>query len=138
MEASLFEQYERDAWLASDDGDERLVSLQRTVADLVRAGSRVTAGSDAPTTPYGLGLHAELKLMTEAGLANDQVLRLATANAALALGLERELGTIEPGKLADFVILSGDPLMRIEDTLRIEATVLGGEWLTRDSLMSTP
>ena len=77
-------------------------------------------------------------LLSDAGLANDQVLRLATANAALALGLERELGTIEVGKRADFVVLRGDPLTRIADTLRIEATVKAGEWHTRESLLQSP
>ncbi len=130
--------YERNAWLTPAETPNRLASLQRTVADLVRSGGRVAAGSDAPFVPYGLGLHAELALLSDAGLANDQVLRLATANAALALGLERELGTIEAGKHADFVVLRGDPLTRISDTLRIEATVKAGEWLTRESLMDAP
>ena len=103
-----------------------------------RAGGLVTAGSDAPAVPYGLGLHAELALLREAGLANDQVLRLATANAALALGLERDLGTLEVGKLADFVVLTGDPLTRIADSLRIEAVVKGGVWLERQELMTSP
>lgn len=77
-------------------------------------------------------------MLREAGLANDQVLRLATANAALALGLERDLGTLEIGKLADFVVLSGDPLRRITDSLRIEAVVKGGVWLEREQLMASP
>jgi Tol biopolymer transport system component len=136
--SDFYHDYERDAWLKPTDSPERLLNLQRTVADLVRSGGRVAAGSDAPFVPYGLGLHAELALLSDAGLANDQVLRLATANAALALGLERELGTIEVGKRADFVVLRGDPLTRIADTLQIEATVKAGEWLTRESLLEAP
>ncbi len=106
--------------------------------ELVRAGGRITTGSDSPSVPYGLGLHAELALLSEAGLANDQVLRLATADAALALGLERDLGTLESGKLADFIVLSGDPLSRITDTLRIEATVKDGVWRDRRDLLAPP
>ena len=85
-----------------------------------------------------MGLHAELALLSEAGLPNDQVLRLATADAALVLGLERDLGTLEVGKLADFVVLSGDPLRRITDSLRIEAVVKGGVWLERQQLTAKP
>ncbi len=134
----LYHDYERSAWLRASVDRGRVASLLRTVAGLVRAGGRVAAGSDAPAVPYGLGLHAELAMLREAGLANDQVLRLATANAALALGLERDLGTLEVGKLADFVVLSGDPLRRIADSLRIEAVVKGGVWLEREQLLSSP
>jgi hypothetical protein len=134
----LYYAYERTGWLQASGDRRRVMSLQQTVAGLVRAGGRVTTGSDAPAVPYGLGLHAELAMLREAGLANDQVLRLATANAALALGLERDLGTLEVGKLADFVVLSGDPLRRIDDSLRIEAVVKGGVWLEREQLMASP
>ena len=134
----LYYAYERTGWLQASVDRRRIMSLQQTVAGLVRAGGRVTTGSDAPAVPYGLGLHAELAMLREAGLANDQVLRLATANAALALGLERDLGTLEVGKLADFVVLSGDPLRRIADSLRIEAVVKGGVWLEREQLMASP
>ena len=108
------------------------------VARLVRAGGRVAAGSDSPSVPYGLGLHAELALLSAAGIPNDQVLRLATAQAAFALGLDRDLGTLEPGKLADFVVLDGNPLARIEDSLRVEAVVKGGVWMDREELMTAP
>ncbi len=134
----FYHAYERSGWLQASVDRGRLVNLQQTVAGLVHAGGRVTTGSDAPAIPYGLGLHAELAMLREAGLANDQVLRLATANAALALGLERDLGTLEVGKLADFVVLSGDPLRRITDSLRIEAVVKGGVWLEREQLMASP
>ena len=64
--------------------------------------------------------------------------RAATAEAARALGIEHHLGTIEPGKLADFVILRGDPLARIEDTLDIEAVVKDGLWTDRERLLTAP
>jgi imidazolonepropionase-like amidohydrolase len=59
-----------------------------------------------------------------------------TAEAALALGLERELGTVEAGKLADFVIINGNPLINITDSLDIEAVVRGGTWFDRGELLS--
>jgi imidazolonepropionase-like amidohydrolase len=83
-------------------------------------------------------VHLELALLAQAGIANDQVLRMATAEGALALGLEREIGTLEEGKLADFVVIDGDPLTHIADTLRIVAVVKGGVWQERSALLSSP
>jgi Tol biopolymer transport system component len=136
--AQLYSEYERRDWQTEEYNPATIVGLQETVATLVRAGGRISAGSDAPAVPYGLGLHAELALLAAAGLPNDQVLRIATADAALALGLEHDLGTVEVGKLADFLVLSGDPLTRITDSLRIEAVVKGGVWHDRQELMTTP
>ena len=133
----LFTAEERSAWQRRGRATE-LDGLERTVAALVRSGARVTAGSDAPRVPYGLGLHAELSLMTEAGLPNDQVLRLATGEGALALGMERDLGTIEAGKLADLVIVDGNPLVTMRDTLEIVAVVVDGVWYGRDGLLAPP
>ena len=88
--------------------------------------------------PYGYGIHTELALLASAGIPNDQVLRLASAGGAIALGLGRELGTVEAGKLADFVVVSGDPLARIADAATILATVRGGVWLSREELLKRP
>jgi imidazolonepropionase-like amidohydrolase len=98
----------------------------------------VAAGSDAPSVPYGLGLHAELSVLSAAGLPSDQALRLVTAEAALALGLERELGTVEAGKLADLVVIDGNPLMNLRDSLRIVAVVKDGVWIQRSELLNPP
>ena len=85
-------------------------------------------GSDAPAVPYGRGLHDELALLAAAGIPNDQILRWATAGGAIALGLTLDAGTIEPGRLADFVIVDGDPLAAIGDLRQIVAVVKGGVW----------
>jgi imidazolonepropionase-like amidohydrolase len=63
---------------------------------------------------------------------------MATAEGALALGLERQIGTLEEGKLADFVVLEGDPLTHIGDTLRIVAVAKGGVWHDRATLLAAP
>ena len=136
--SALFTPAEQTAWARDGSAATALPALQNTVARLIRAGGRVAAGSDAPTVPYGLGLHLELALLGGAGLSNDQVLRLATAEGALALGIERDVGTLEDGKLADFVLLDGDPLGRMADTLRIVAVVKGGVWYDRAALLQRP
>jgi imidazolonepropionase-like amidohydrolase len=133
----LFTPAERAAW-SSGTAPAALPRLQQTVARLVRAGGRVAIGTDAPAVPYGLGVHFDLGLIAAAGLPNDQALRIATAGGALALGLERQVGTLEEGKIADFVVIDGDPLEHLADTLRITAVVKGGVWIDRASLLSSP
>jgi hypothetical protein len=135
---ALFTPVEHAVWERPDALGSAIPALERTVARLIRAGGRVGVGSDAPAVPYGLGVHLELALLAEAGIANDQVLRMATAEGALALGLERELGTLEEGKIADFVVVDGDPLAHIADTLRIVAVVKGGVWRDRSALLVPP
>ena len=136
--AALFTPAEQAAWQRPSAAPVPIRALEGTVARLVRAGGRVAVGSDAPAVPYGLGLHLELALLARAGIANDQVLRMATAEGALALGLEQQIGTLEEGKLADFVVLDGDPLAHIADTLRIVAVAKGGVWHERGSLLAPP
>jgi imidazolonepropionase-like amidohydrolase len=63
---------------------------------------------------------------------------MATAGGALALGLERELGTLEEGKIADFVIVDGDPLAHIADTLRIVAVAKDGVLRERSAFVTPP
>jgi imidazolonepropionase-like amidohydrolase len=134
----LFSPTEQAAWQRPDGLAAALPALERTIARLVRAGGRVGVGSDAPAVPYGLGVHLELALLARSGIANDQLLRTATAGGALALGLEQQVGTLEPGKLADFVVLDGDPLAHIGDTLRIVAVTTGGVWHDRATLLAAP
>ena len=135
---ALFTVAERAQWERPETLAAIVPALQRTVARLVRGGGRVAIGSDAPAVPYGFGVHLELALLASAGMANDHVLRMATTQGALALGLEQQLGTLEEGKLADFVVLDGDPLTTIADTLRIVATVKGGHWYARETLLAPP
>jgi imidazolonepropionase-like amidohydrolase len=74
----------------------------------VEAGVKIAMGTDSGVTPHGENL-AELQLMAESGMAPEDVLLATTRTAAELMGLERELGTIEPGKRADVVAVSGDP-----------------------------
>ena len=101
---------------------------------LIRSGGLVAAGSGSPSVPYGLGVHLEMALLADAGIAADQVLRIATAGNALALGLDRQLGTLEAGKLADFIIVEGNPLRDIAAALDVVAVVKGGVYMERTVL----
>lgn len=132
---ALFTTIEQEVWQRPATQAVPLSPLRGTIARLVRAGGRVAVGSEAPAAPVGLGVHLELAELARAGIANDQVLRMATAEGALALGLEQQIGTLEEGKLADFVVVDGDPLTTIEDTLAIVGVAKGGVWVERAGLL---
>jgi imidazolonepropionase-like amidohydrolase len=74
----------------------------------VEAGVRIAMGTDSGVTPHGRNLR-ELALMADGGMRPAAVLEATTRSAAQLLGVDGERGTIEPGKLADLVVVSGDP-----------------------------
>lgn len=79
-------------------------------------GGRVTAGSDNGFIYqlYGFGFVRELELLREAGFHPLEVIRAATMHASQALGMEKEIGTIEPGKLADLCVVDSNPLKNLQ------------------------
>ncbi len=109
---------------------ERLPVLRSNLKKVWDAGILVVAGSDTGNsgagTLLGLSSQLELWLMVEAGLTPEQSLRAATINAALMVGRQKDLGTIEAGKLADLVILDADPLVDIRNVRSIFRIIKGG------------
>jgi imidazolonepropionase-like amidohydrolase len=75
----------------------------------LEAGVNIAMGSDSGMIPHGTNLR-ELELMVKYGMEPHKALQSATRNAARLLGVDDELGTIEPGKRADLVVVQGDPL----------------------------
>lgn len=89
-----------------------------------QAGGRVQIGSHGQL--QGLGFHWEIFALHKGGMSAHDVLRSATLHGALYLGLEKDLGSIEKGKLADIVILSKDPLKKIQHTKSIHHVIQNG------------
>lgn len=91
------------------------------------AGVRLVAGTDsgAPLTPHN-SVRRELTLYVQAGYSPGEAIAAGTSSAAAALRWERELGTVEPGKAADFILVRGDPLARIEALYDLELVVQAG------------
>lgn len=106
------------------------------VRALREAGVPVLAGSDTgvPYSLPGSSLHDELALLVEAGLTPREALLAATRDPARALGLDQELGTIRPGRVADMILLRDDPLEEIRGTRAIDAVVLRGTLLRRTEI----
>ena len=73
----------------------------------------------------------EVRALKLAGLPNDAILRMVTSDAATALGISDRVGTIEPGKLADLVLLDGDPIADIEALGRVELVMKEGRIVYR-------
>jgi hypothetical protein len=99
---------------------------QRLLGRVAAGGGTLVPASGAPALPYGLGLHAALRLLENAGLDRAEVIRSATTRAAAALGLAGELGRVAPGQRADLLIVDGDPLADLDDLLAIETVIVGG------------
>jgi imidazolonepropionase-like amidohydrolase len=112
--------------------------IEKAVFDIVKAGGRVTAGTDAPINPYGLSLLMELEQYVAGGLTPVQALQSATSVNAAALGMGGDLGTIEPGKLADLVVIDGNPVANIRDLRRVKSVVKDGEVFTMEALLKRP
>jgi imidazolonepropionase-like amidohydrolase len=82
---------------------------ETSVRAAIASGVKIAMGTDAPVYPHGKNLR-ELELLVQAGMKPAQALHAATLSAARLMGLDGELGTLEPGKAADLVIADGDAL----------------------------
>ncbi|NSC22083.1 amidohydrolase family protein, partial [Streptomyces albus subsp. chlorinus] len=102
---------------------------------VLAAGGAVALGTDQPLVPVGLHLHLALRALHRAGLQPHEALRTATVLPARVFGLDKELGTVEEGKLADLVLVDGDPLEDFDTLVRTVSVVRGGIPYERDELV---
>ena len=132
----------RDWWsknrsaTASSGGQELFASELSLTQKMHKSGVLFLAGTDSPNPSIlpGFALHDELKLLVSAGFSPMEALQTATLNPARYLGREKDLGTIETGKLADLVLLDANPLEDISNTQKIRAVIVNGRYLNRETL----
>jgi imidazolonepropionase-like amidohydrolase len=101
-------------------------NLQRFVA----AGGKIALGTDyyGYVTPFDLGMPiTEMKLMQEAGMMPMQIIIAGTKHAAHVCDLEHKLGTIEQGKIADVIVVEGNPLDDLESLLNVQMVIHNGQ-----------
>jgi imidazolonepropionase-like amidohydrolase len=124
------------AWVV-DKAEREAAQQRRSFAAAVASGMRIAAGTDAgtPFNQHG-DLALELALMVDSGLTPMQTLVAATRSAAENLGLAHEIGTVQVGKLADLVLVDGDPLADISATGSVALVVKDGV-VHRDELTGT-
>lgn len=115
-----------------------LLTSERNTRLAVENGVRVALGTDAgePVVFHGLAVHDELRLMVASGVSPMQALIAATRTAAEYLGQAETLGTLEAGKLADLLIVDGDPLKEITATKRVWQVIKSGQVIDRARLLS--
>ena len=109
-----------------DPEEWRHIKTARSAAAIVNAGGHVTVGGHGQM--QGLGTHWEMwALASEGAMTPAQALHAATMEGARYLGMEEHLGSVEAGKLADFVVLESDPLEDIRNSRDIRWVVKNGE-----------
>ncbi|HSE23788.1 MAG TPA: amidohydrolase family protein [Pyrinomonadaceae bacterium] len=125
----------------SDEGDhagaKKILQKDLEIVGAMRkAGVPILAGTDTgnPFCFPGFSLHEELALLVIAGLTPVEALRSATLNPAEFFGLDKTLGTIAQGKIADLVLLDANPLQDIRNTQRINAVISNGRLFDRKAL----
>jgi Tol biopolymer transport system component/imidazolonepropionase-like amidohydrolase len=108
-----------------------VANTYKMVMDVMKAGGKIVAGTD---TPSAFNLHAELESYVLAGMTPYQALKTATVNSAEALALDA--GSIEPGKLADLVIVEGNPLENIENAHKVKRVIANGRLYELEDLLN--
>jgi len=131
----------REFWLATARGgdnqppDQDMREGLRKVEEFTRlyakAGGRIVAGPDSgpssgPANMAGYAMHVEMEALVDAGLTPMQAILSATKWPAELLRQERDLGTIAPGKIADVIVIDGNPLADIRTTRNIRTVIMNG------------
>jgi Tol biopolymer transport system component/imidazolonepropionase-like amidohydrolase len=122
--------------MATDPADWHHVDVASSAKDVLRAGGRVNLGAHGQM--QGLGPHWEMWAFVQGGMTPLEAIRVATRNPAETLGLDKDLGSIETGKLADFVVLDANPLEKIENSETVSLVVKNGRAYRPDDLRRSP
>jgi imidazolonepropionase-like amidohydrolase len=126
---------------SAENGDaprvRRWATLQRNTAALRKAGITFGTGTDAGVsgTHHGWATLRELQLLVAGGLTPLEAITAATGNAARAIKVDHERGTIAAGKLADVILIAGEPHKTIGDIEKISRIFLGGRELDREKMV---
>jgi imidazolonepropionase-like amidohydrolase len=125
--------------MSAGDNDFNHISLSKSANDLNKRGVSVNIGAHGQRE--GLGAHWEMWMLAQGGMTPLKVLQAATINGARYLGLDRDIGSLEVGKLADVIVIDGNPLVDIRVTEKVSHTMINGRLFDAsngDQLLPTP
>ena len=122
--------------MATDPADWHHVDVASAAKDVMRAGGRVCLGGHGQM--QGLGPHWEMWAFVQGGMTPLEAIRVATRYPAETLGLDKDLGSLEAGKLADFVVLEANPLEKIEYSEKVDRVVKNGREYRPNDLARRP
>jgi Amidohydrolase family len=119
-------------WATSEKG-------LRALRYLYELGQPMLLGSDTPSAPTygnqpGYDTYKEMQMMVQAGIPLSAIFAAGTINNARQIGLEKDYGTIEQGKIANLLLLEANPLASVEAWTKIDKVILRGEPLERETL----
>jgi len=122
----------RDTALKSSDGAkastiERTMREEATVKGVLERKGLFIGGTDSPLDLPSTSLHLNLRAQVKYGLAPWQALETVTGTAAKAARVDKDLGTLEAGKLADLILVEGDPLVNIDDVTKVQCVMKNGK-----------
>lgn len=122
---------------ANGPGAEILANnIRQSIFKIHQAGGKIVVGTDSPFTLIGINTHNELVQEVKAGLTPFEALRSATAVPAALLGQEKDLGTVEVGKIADLVFVDGNPLEDIKNASKVRKVMKTGQLYTIEELLA--
>jgi hypothetical protein len=128
----------RDRAISTDQRTtlENLMAEEETVVAVLRGGGTVALGTDSPLPGLAIVNHLGLRAEVKFGLQPWEALQTATLFAARAFGYEKDLGTLAPGKLADLILVAGDPLRDIRDAAKVQQVMVDGRLYTVPDLVA--
>lgn len=108
----------------SEYGDYGHIEVAKAVRQIADGGTKVNLGAHGQI--QGLGAHWELWMLVQGGMTPLQAIRSATLNGAAYLGMDKEIGSLETGKLADLIVMDANPLNDIRNSEKIKYVVING------------
>ncbi|MEL6655676.1 MAG: amidohydrolase family protein [Bacteroidota bacterium] len=110
--------------IPEEEYDNGHILVSQSLKKLTDAGVKVNLGAHGQL--QGLGAHWELWMLEQGGMTNMEALQAATINGARYLGMDSEIGSLKPGKLADIIVIDGNPLEDIRQSENVQYTMVNG------------
>jgi imidazolonepropionase-like amidohydrolase len=117
-------------------GGAGLQKEEETLLAVLHGGGTVVLGTDSPLAGLAMMNHMGLRAEVKYGFKPWEALQTATLLPARAFGYAKDLGSVEPGKLADLVFVGGDPLTNINDAAKVQRVMVDGHSYTIPELMA--